>query len=103
MSTVINVSPQEAHGLIFQKQVVVLDVRDNFEFNSGHIPRAINIPVSKLDSIIDNKIPNKNTPILVHCFAGSRSPIAVNILLNHGYQNIYHLTGGINSWQYGIV
>ena len=97
-----NVTPEEAYRLVTQGRVLVLDVREVYEFNLGHIKGAINIPWAQINRMIDSMIPNKNTPILLHCLSGSRSQRALNELLNHGYTNIYHMTSGISCWYYGL-
>jgi rhodanese-related sulfurtransferase len=97
-----NVTTEEAYGLVTQGRVLVLDVREVYEFNLGHIKGAINIPWTQINRTVDSIIPNKNTPILLHCLSGSRSQRALRELLNHGYTNIYHMTSGISGWHYGL-
>lgn len=97
-----NVTPEEAYRLVTQGRVLVLDVREVYEFNLGHIKGAINIPLTQINRMVDSLIPNKNTPILLHCLSGSRSQRALRELLNHGYTNIYHMTSGISGWYYGL-
>ena len=99
---VTNVTVEEAYQLVTQGQVLVLDVREVYEFNLGHIKGAKNIPWTQINRMVDSIIPDKNTPILLHCLSGSRSRRALNELLNHGYTNIYHMTSGISSWYYGL-
>lgn len=77
---------------------VVLDVREEDEYNGMHVKNAINIPVNKIDSSIYNIIMNKNTNILVYCSSGERTNYAVHRLSNLGYTNLYIWgNGGINS------
>lgn len=99
----LTVSAYEAYELVIQNKVVILDVREPYEFNSGHIRGAINIPWTQVDSLIDNVIPNKNTPILLHCLSGTRSQKALTYLLNHGYKNIYYMSCGIQGWRYELI
>ena len=72
---------------------VLLDVREAEEFRSGHIPGAVNVPLSTIDTI---SIP-KTSALFVYCLRGSRSRRAVNILKRMGYnaRNI----GGIVSYK----
>ncbi len=79
-------------------QNIVLDVRQEDEFDSMHIKNAMNIPVNKIDSTIYNIIPDKRTPILVYCATGERSNYAICRLNNLGYVNLHIWgNGGINT------
>ncbi|MBS4035565.1 MAG: MBL fold metallo-hydrolase [Ignavibacterium sp.] len=74
----------------------VLDVRGKSEFETSHIPNAINIPSGY---IVDNlhKLP-ANKKIVVHCASGDRSAIAASVLLSAGFDNVVNLTCGFNGW-----
>lgn len=74
----------------------ILDVRGYSEFNSSHIPGAVNIHVGHLTQNL-NRLPD-DTKIVVHCTSGDRSAIAVSILLKEGFTNVSNLTCGINGW-----
>lgn len=98
-----NISAQEAYQLINEnKNLVILDVRTKGEFESGHIPKAKNIPVQQLSARINELNKFKDTPILVHCASGGRSPSAVKALINNEFTKIYHLNRGLNSWKYPL-
>lgn len=75
---------------------LLIDVRTPQEFDSGHIPGAININVEELASRLA-EIPD-DEPIVVYCRSGNRSSQAARILDGAGYQGIYDL-GGIIDWQ----
>ncbi len=70
---------------------VLLDVREVDEYRSGHIPGAVNVPLSRIDAI---DIP-KDKPLYVYCLRGTRSKKAVNILKRMGYtaKSIGGITG----------
>ena len=70
---------------------VLLDVREADEFRSGHIPGAVNVPLSRIDAIA---IP-KNRPLYVYCLRGTRSKRAVSKLKRMGYdaRSIGGITG----------
>jgi len=74
---------------------VILDVRGKDEWNSGHIPGAINIPLGALQSCIAD-IPQGS--VAVHCQGGGRSAIAASILQKHGRSDVANLTGGYAEW-----
>lgn len=73
---------------------VIIDVREPFEFATGHVKGALNIPPAKLmaGAAKLQDVP-KDTEIILYCRTGSRSAVAANILRSLGYTN---LTNGIN-------
>ena len=73
---------------------VLMDVREADEFRSGHIPGAINAPLSTIEQVT---LP-KDKPLFVYCLRGTRSRRAVNRLKRMGYQNVQSI-GGITSFQ----
>lgn len=73
---------------------ILLDVRSNGEYSTGHIKGSINIPVDKLASNL-NKLKEKNKPIITCCASGIRSASAKGILKSNGYSDVYN--GG--AWQ----
>ncbi|EAX95373.1 Phage shock protein E precursor-related protein [Trichomonas vaginalis G3] len=72
---------------------VILDVRANDEWDAGHIEGAIHIPSYEVESRITDEIPDKKTPINIHCAAGGRAGEAKNTLLAMGYQNVANIGG----------
>lgn len=75
---------------------VFVDVREPFEYASGHVEGAINVPPSELMSGHTLSSIPKDSEIIVYCRTGSRSNVAMNILRAQGYTN---LTNGINQQQ----
>ena len=73
---------------------VLLDVREVDEFRSGHIPGAVNIPLSAVNQVT---LP-KEKPLYVYCLRGTRSKQAVSCLKRMGYQNVKSI-GGIASYK----
>lgn len=97
-----DVSANEAHQLIdSNKDMVILDVRTKREYNSGHIPGAILIPVNELSTRIKELTVHYNKPILVYCASGGRSPGAIYTLRNN-FAPIYHLSSGLSSWNFEL-
>lgn len=80
--------------------IIILDVREKEEFESGHIKNAINIPLNDIEDVTD-EILNPECDILVYCRSGVRSISAARILDELGYQNVLDF-GGILTWEYGI-
>lgn len=76
--------------------IQLLDVRTQDEFHEKHIPQAWLIPVDELRDHLDDLDPTKET--IVYCRVGLRGYLACRILLQHGFQKVYNLTGGILSF-----
>ncbi len=70
---------------------VVIDVRSAGEFTSGHLPKAVNIPLSEIETVITRKVKDKNKVLLLHCQSGVRSAEAIRRLKAIGYENAYNL------------
>ncbi|MBO6054128.1 MAG: rhodanese-like domain-containing protein [Oscillospiraceae bacterium] len=73
---------------------MLVDVRESHEFISGHIPDAVNVPLS---TIRNTSFP-KETPLFLYCLRGTRSRKAVRILKRMGYANAESI-GGINGYK----
>ena len=80
---------------------VILDVREQDEFDQGHIPGAILIPYTKIANKAEEMLPDKDKQILVYCRSGRRSKIAAESLAKIGYTNIKEF-GGIIDWPYEV-
>lgn len=74
----------------------ILDVRTWTEYHDSHIPQARIIPVDELREHLEELDPTKET--VVYCRVGLRGYLACRILLQHGFQNVFNLTGGILSF-----
>ena len=77
---------------------VVVDVRTPEEFSQGHIPNAINVPLSE---IIDNPAilgSSKEKSIVLYCRSGYRAGKAAEALQKNGFQNLRHLEGDMQGW-----
>lgn len=72
----------------------LLDVREEDEFQNGHIPGALNVPLSRLGEVL----PDKNASIFVYCLWGTRSRRAAQILKSMGYTSVRSI-GGIVSYK----
>ena len=89
----------EAFGAEIQKPgTQLVDVRTPAEYNSAHIPGAINIDVTADDFEQNIRVLNKKQPVAVYCRSGRRSKTAAEILAKEGYR-VVELDGGILSWQ----
>ena len=80
---------------------IILDVRTLEEFNTGHIPNAINIPNEVILEKAESILTDKEQVILVYCRSGRRSKEAASKLVELGYSNVLEF-GGIIDWKYEI-
>ena len=81
---------------------MILDVREQDEFDAGHIPGAVLLPVGTItEDTAAAVIDDLDTVVLVYCRSGNRSKTASQALADLGYTNVYEF-GGINSWPYEI-
>ena len=81
---------------------VLLDVRTKEEYESGHIPHSINLPLGDIGASPISILPDKSQMILVYCRSGNRSRQASEKLVKLGYTSVVEI-GGINSWKGEIV
>lgn len=84
---------------LFNDDALILDVREDKEFASGHIPKAKHIPLGKLGSRIQELDKFKSQPILVTCRSGQRSARACGMLKKAGFETVYNQAGGILAWE----
>ena len=81
---------------------VLLDVREEVEYITGHAVDARLLPVDELtDETALDVIPELTTPVLVYCRSGYRSNVAAHKLQDFGYEEIYDL-GSLIGWPYGL-
>ena len=81
---------------------IIVDVRRQDEYESGHIPGAVLIPNESISDTPPAELPDPAQVILIYCRTGNRSKQAAQKLADMGYSNIYEF-GGITTWQGSIV
>ncbi len=72
---------------------LVIDVRSAGEFNSGHLAKAINIPLDEIETAVPKRVKDKSQVLLLHCASGMRSGMAKSKLQGMGYTNAFNLGG----------
>ena len=77
----------------------IIDVREELEWNDGHIPSATLVPLGDVLDRIEAVVPDKTTPLLVHCAAGARSARAVARMQSIGYTNAVSMKGSTLDWR----
>jgi len=93
------VSPAEATQLMNHDGAVLIDVREDKEYVTGHIVNAIHIPQSGIKNRLSEIEQYKQKPVIVSCRSGSRSAHVCGILKKNGFAQIHNLSGGIMAWQ----
>jgi rhodanese-related sulfurtransferase len=93
------VNPSEALQLINHKNAIVLDVREQSEYDAGHILHAKLMPLGKLKERVGELEKYRDSSILVVCRTGNRSGTACFILGRQGFGQAYNLAGGVQAWQ----
>lgn len=96
------IGPEEAKEMMENQEVTLVDVRSQAEYHSGHIAKALLLPVETIGQEKPTQLPDKEATILVYCRSGSRSSQAASKLLDLGYQNVYDF-GGLIDWPYDLV
>ena len=96
------ITPEEAKKIMDSgEEHIILDTREQDEFDEGHIPNAILIPYTEIENKAIELIPDKDKLILVYCRSGRRSKIAAEALSKLGYTNVKEF-GGIIDWPYEV-
>ena len=99
----MNITAQEAKTIMDTEEgYVILDVREQDEYDAGHIPGAILIPYTQIEEKANEMLPDQDRLILVYCRSGRRSKIAAEALVELGYTNIKEF-GGIIDWPYEVT
>ena len=93
------VDATRARELVDAGEPLVVDVREQDEWDEGHIPGAVHIPRGNLESRIERAAPDPTRPIIVYCSAGNRSAFAAKTLGELGYQDVVSLSGGFTDWK----
>ncbi|PKM95832.1 MAG: rhodanese-like domain-containing protein [Firmicutes bacterium HGW-Firmicutes-1] len=90
-----NVNAEQVQGWIKDEDVVIVDVREEYEYKKGHIPQAKLIPLNTIPQRLSEI--DKSKKIIVVCASGGRSKGAASFLSSEGYQ-VYNMMGGMMAW-----
>ncbi|QBD82285.1 molybdopterin-synthase adenylyltransferase MoeB [Ktedonosporobacter rubrisoli] len=82
-----------------EEDVVLVDVREKYEWNDGYIPGAIHVPRGFLELQIEEAIPDKSQTVVLYCAGGVRSLMAGQTLQQMGYKNVISMSGGFGQWK----
>ena len=101
-NTYQQITQETAKEMMDTQDVTVLDVREQDEYDAGHIPGAVLLSVGNITKdTAAAVIPELNSVVLVYCRSGNRSKTASKALADLGYTNVYEF-GGINTWPYEV-
>ncbi|WP_028830260.1 rhodanese-like domain-containing protein [Proteocatella sphenisci] len=99
-STYIKLTPEQAKEIMdTEDDIIILDVRTQEEFDTGHIEGAVLIPNTEIRDKAKDVLKDKDQKILVYCRSGNRSQMAAAELISMGYTKVYDF-GGIIDWPY---
>lgn len=97
-SSVREVGALGATQLINRQNAVMLDLRDAKEYESGHLPNALHIPLSELPARAGELSKFTSRPLIAYCDRGNRSRGAGSALSKLGFAEVYTLRGGVHAW-----
>lgn len=80
------------------EKLKIVDVREAQEFEAGHIPGALNLPLGRIPYTAKNEL-SPEEEIVLFCRSGNRSMTAARLLHKMGYKKLYNLTGGMLMWE----
>ncbi len=97
-SQIREVTPQEVDALP-EGGAAVIDVREDSEWEQGHLPGAIHISKSYVEQQIEAAAPDRDAPVVLYCAGGVRSLFAAQTLEQLGYTNVASMSGGFQAWK----
>jgi rhodanese-related sulfurtransferase len=77
----------------------LIDVREDNEWNEGHVKGAVHLGRGIIERDIVGKFPDKNAEIILYCGGGYRSTLAADNLQKMGYRNVFSMAGGWKAWK----
>jgi rhodanese-related sulfurtransferase len=81
------------------EKFVLVDVREESEFDKDHLPGAIHLGKGVIERDIEERVPDLNAPLFLYCGGGFRSALAADNLQKMGYKNVISVDGGIRGWR----
>lgn len=80
-------------------KVVLVDVREDSEWATDHLPGAIHLGKGVIERDIEKAVPDVNTEMILYCGGGFRSALAADNLQKMGYKNVISMDGGVRGWR----
>lgn len=91
------ISVAQAKDLMKQKNIVIVDIRDQGAFEEGHIEHALHVDDANIDEFINNA--DKHKPVLCYCYMGFSSKSAAQYFKDNGFDEVYSVIGGYTDWE----
>jgi sulfur-carrier protein adenylyltransferase/sulfurtransferase len=92
------IDPKDVHDA--RNGAVIVDVREQYEFEESHIPGAVHVPRGHLESRIEGAAPDKDQRVILYCASGNRSALAADTMQGLlGYTDVASMRGGITLWK----
>ena len=98
-SEIGEVDARRAQELIASDSAAIVDVREQAEWDEGHVPGAVHVPRGHLESRIESAVPDRARTVVLYCSSGNRSAFAAKTLEELGYDNVVSLAGGFTDWK----
>jgi molybdopterin/thiamine biosynthesis adenylyltransferase/rhodanese-related sulfurtransferase len=98
-ASIREVSPAEAEQLAGTDGVTLVDVREQHEWEEGHVPGAVHVPRGFLESRIEAAVPERDKQLVLYCAGGVRSALAAQQLAQLGYSDVVSMSGGFQQWK----
>ncbi|MDR1463413.1 MAG: rhodanese-like domain-containing protein [Azoarcus sp.] len=92
-------TPFAATMLINREDAVVIDVRDQGDFDQGHLPNARHMPLGEIERRSSELEKFRTRPLILYCGSGSRAATAISTLKKAGFEKLYNLRGGLSEWE----
>ena len=97
-NSVNEITTEQAHErLANNSNTILIDVREDSEWENGHVKQAIHLSKGILERDIESVIPEKNLEIIMYCGGGYRSILTAEISQRMGYTNVHSLIGGVKA------
>ena len=91
--------PETLEALHANSAAILIDVREDREWNAGHAARAINVARGVIERDIEKLVADPATPVYLYCGGGFRSILSADSLQQMGYTNVHSVIGGWRGWQ----
>ena len=98
-SQIPELNPAETKALRDAEPITLLDVREQYEWDAGHIPGAVFVPKSNLEARVEAALPDRDARVVLYCAGGVRSLFGAQTLRDMGYSNVTSMSGGFQAWK----
>ena len=90
---------ERVHARLSNSGFLLIDVREESEWQAGHLPNATHLGKGIIERDIEKRVPDPKTPLVLYCGGGYRSALAADALQRMGYANVESMAGGFSAWR----